>query len=443
MDRKRTAEDVFLAGVSRVLPEKLISREVALKDNFLAIGSLNFSLDSIDHIYVIGAGKASSMMASEVEKILGNRIREGHIVVKYGHSCKLKYINSSEAGHPIPDSNGFKATKTILEIATRAGSNDLVLCLLSGGGSALLADFPEGSSPEEMVQVNNLLINSGASINEINSVRKHLSLVKGGQLARAVYPATLVSLILSDVIGDPLDVIASGPTSPDPTTYKQALSVLEKYNLARSVPERILKYLRDGETGLSRETPKPEDPVFERTYNILIGTNYLALEAAKMKAADLKLNPLIITDKLQGDVSAIAEYMLETSLRYKNDKNVIKPVCLLFGGEPTLRITGNGLGGRNQHLALLCAKMLCNQPGITILCAGSDGTDGPTDAAGAVVDSDTIRRADAINIHPEKYIQEFDSYNFFKKAGGHIITGPTMTNVMDIIVVIVENLKKK
>ena len=443
MDSKRTAEDIFLAGVSRVLPEKLISREIALKDNVLTIGSLNFSLDSIDHVYVIGAGKASSMMASEVEKILGTRISAGHIVVKYGHSSKLKYINCSEAGHPIPDSNGINATKTILEIAARAGSNDLVLCLLSGGGSALLADFPEGSAPEEMVHVNNLLINSGASINEINSVRKHLSLVKGGQLARAVYPATLVSLILSDVVGDPLDVIASGPTAPDPTTYEQSLAVLEKYNLIGSVSGSILKSLRDGVAGLRPETPKPADPVFKKTYNILIGTNYLALEAAKKKAADLKLNPLIITDKLQGDVPSIAEYILEISLRYKNGKNIKKPVCLLFGGEPTLKMTGNGLGGRNQHLALLCARMLCNQPGITILCAGSDGTDGPTDAAGAIVDSDTLRRAYSLHIHSGNYIQKFDSYNFFKKAGGHIITGPTMTNVMDIIVVIVENPERK
>ena len=437
MNKRTIAEQIFRAGVDRVLPERLITKTMELKDNILLIGQMNFSLQEIENIYVIGAGKASAMMGAEVEKILGKRITEGHIVVKYGHSCKLKYIKVSEAGHPVPDSSGFKATKDILNIAGKAGSNDLVLCLLSGGGSALLPDFPEGSSPEEMISVNNLLINSGACIEEINSVRKHLSIVKGGQLAVAVYPATLVSLILSDVPGDPLDVIASGPTTPDPTTFQQALTVLEKFNLTRTVSEGILKYLHEGETGNRPETPKPGDPVFEKTSNLLIGTNKLALEAAKQKASELNIYPLIIDDNLQGDTSAVAKYVMETTLKYKGDESKVKPACLLFGGEPTVKMTGKGLGGRNQHLALLTAMLLQNYPGITILSAGTDGTDGPTDAAGAVVDADTITSALSKNIDPAKYLRDFDSYHFFKKAGGHIITGPTMTNVMDIIVVLI------
>jgi glycerate-2-kinase len=228
MNSRDIAEKIFITAVESVLPEKLISKVMMIKDSYLIVGSLKYSLKVVNKIYVIGAGKASALMAGEVEKILGNRITEGHIVVKYGHSCKLKYIKITEAGHPVPDSNGYKATKAILKIAKRTGLNDLVICLLSGGGSALLADFPDGSSPEEMSLISNLLINSGASINEINSVRKHLSNVKGGQLARAVYPGTIISLVLSDVIGDPLDVIASGPTTPDPTTYKQALDILER-----------------------------------------------------------------------------------------------------------------------------------------------------------------------------------------------------------------------
>jgi hydroxypyruvate reductase/glycerate 2-kinase len=438
MNHRSIAEQIFLAGVESVLPDRLITKEMSLKDNCLVIGHLNFSLNTVENIYVIGAGKASAMMGADVEKILGSRITEGHIVVKYGHSCKLKFINVSEAGHPVPDSNGFKATKSILRIAGKANSNDLVICLLSGGGSALLPDFPEGSSPEEMISVNDLLINCGASIKEINAVRKHLSVVKGGQLARAVCPAALVSLILSDVPGDPLDVIASGPTTPDPTTFRQALDVLDKYNLTATVPGAILKYLKEGWTGIRPETPKPADPVFEKTCNLLIGTNSLALEAAKRKAAELKLDPYILDNKLQGDSSSVAEYIVETSLKYKNDKDVKKPVCLLFGGEPTVRMTGKGLGGRNQHLALLCGILLQNHPGIIILSAGTDGTDGPTDAAGAVVDSETLHDALSKNIDPAKYLREFDSYHFFKQAGGQIITGPTMTNVMDIIVVIVE-----
>lgn len=438
MNRRTIAEQIFLAGVESVLPERLITKEMALRDNCLVIGHLNFSLETIENIYVIGAGKASAMMGAEVEKILGSRITEGHIVVKYGHSSKLKYIRVTEAGHPVPDSNGFKATRAIMEIAGMAKRNDLVVCLLSGGGSALLPDFPEGSSPEEMIKLNDLLINSGASIDEINAVRKHLSIVKGGQIARAICPATLVSLILSDVPGDPLDVIASGPTAPDPTTYQQALDILDKYDLTASVPVGILKYLKEGAAGKRPETPKPGDHIFEKSYNFLIGTNRLALEAAKQKASEFNINAVIIDDQLQGDTNSVAEYIVETSLKFKVDKNEVKPVCLLFGGETTVKMTGKGLGGRNQHLALLCAILLQNHPGITILSAGTDGTDGPTDAAGAVVDSDTITGALLKNIDPAKYLREFDSYHFFKKAGGQIITGPTMTNVMDIIVVIVE-----
>jgi len=437
MNSKILAEHIFLAGVDSVIPGKLINGKMAIENDHLIIGTLQFSLQQINNIYVIGAGKVSAIMAAEVEKILGNRISDGHIVVKYGHSCKLKYIKVREAGHPVPDSNGYKSAKTILKIANKLKQNDLVLCLLSGGGSALLPDCPEGSSPEEMNIVNNLLINCGASIHEINTVRKHLSMIKGGQLARAVYPGTLVNLILSDVIGDSPDVIASGPTTPDPTTFSQALKVLEKFDLLNSVPEIILKYLHEGETGIRPETPKPGDLVFEKTFNLLIGTNRLALEACKEKAVKLKYNTFIIDDKLQGDASDVAEFLIKTSLKYKNDKKVTKPVCLLLGGEPTLKITGKGLGGRNQHLALSCSILLENHPGIIILSAGSDGTDGPTNTAGAVVDSETVHNALAKNIDPEKYMREFDSYNFFKRAGGHIITGPTMTNVMDIIVVLI------
>ncbi len=438
MNCRTIAEKIFLAGVESVLPDRLIVNEMSLKDNCLKIGHLDFPLETIENIYVIGAGKASAMMGAEVEKILSGRITEGHIVVKYGHSCNLKYIDVTEAGHPIPDTNGLRATREILKIAETASWNDLVICLLSGGGSALLPDVPDGCSLEDMIKVNDLLLNCGACISEINAVRKHLSVVKGGQLARVVYPATLVNLILSDVPGDALDVIASGPTVPDPTTYLQALTVLSAFGLSRTVPRGILTFLKEGAAGKKPETPKPDDPVFDKTYNILVGTNRKALEAAKNKALEFNINAVIIDDQLQGDTLTVADYLVQTSIRFKNDTNEVKPVCLLFGGETTVKMTGKGAGGRNQHLSLLSALLLRNNPGITILAAGTDGNDGPTDAAGAVVDSDTVPVAISKNIDPEKHILDFNSYHFFKKAGGHIITGPTMTNVMDIIVVIVE-----
>lgn len=432
------AEKIFLAGVESVMPQRLITNVMSLKDNCLKIGNLDFPLETVENIYVVGAGKASAMMGEEVEKILGDCITEGHIIVKYGYSRKLKYIGVTEAGHPVPDANGFKATREIINIAGTAGCNDLVICLLSGGGSSLLSDAPEGCSPGDMIKVNDLMIKSGASISEINAVRKHLSEIKGGQLARIVYPATLVNLILSDVPGDHLDVIASGPTVPDPTTYLQALSVLDMYGLTALVPTGILSILKNGDEGKRPETPKPGDPVFERAHNILVGSNRQALEAAKNRAMEFNVNAIIIDDQLQGDVSTVAEYLVETSLKFKNDKDEVKPVCLLFGGETVVKVNGSGKGGRNQHLALLIALLLQNKPGLTFLSAGTDGNDGPTNAAGAVVDSDTISLALLKGTDPEKYLTNFDSYHFFKRAGGHIFTGPTMTNVMDLIVVVVE-----
>jgi glycerate 2-kinase len=437
MNSKTIAEQIFLAGVESVLPDRLITRAMSLNENCLKIGSLSYNLETIENIYVIGAGKASAMMGAEVEKILGNRITEGHIVVKYGYSCQLKYINITEAGHPRPDPNGFKATTDILKIAGAANCNDLVICLLSGGGSSLLPDVPEGCSAEDIIKVNDLLINCGASISEINAVRKHLSIVKGGQLARIVYPATLVNLILSDVPGNHLDVIASGPTVPDPTTYLQALTVLATFGLSRTIPRGILTSLKEGAAGKRPETPKSGDPVFSKTYNILVGSNRVALEAAKVKSLDLNINAIIIDDQLQGDISTVADYIVETSIKFKNDRDEVKPVCLLFGGETTIKMIGKGAGGRNQHLALICALLLQNHTGITVLSAGTDGTDGSTEVAGAVVDSDTVAAAISKNVDPQKYLSEFDSFHFFKKTGNQIITGPTMTNVMDIIVVLV------
>jgi glycerate 2-kinase len=438
MNNKSIAEQIFLAGVERVLPDRLISNAISVRKNNLIVNDLSFDLDLFENIYLIGAGKASALMGAEVERILGDRITGGHIVVKYGHSCTMKKVKISEAGHPVPDSNGFDAAKAILELSSKATANDLVICLLSGGGSALLPDFPQGASPEDMIKTNNLLVNCGASIGEINTVRKHLSLVKGGQLARAIYPGTLITLILSDVIGDPLDVIASGPTVPDPTTFKQALDILNKYDLTGSIPQGITNYLAGGVGGTRPETPKQGDPVFDKTCNILIGNNKIALEAARQRALGLHLNAEIIDDRIEGDIYEVGDYLIDTALKYQSEVRDARPICLLFGGEPTVKVSGKGSGGRNQHLALYCATCLTSLKEITILSAGSDGSDGPTSAAGAVVDCNTINNALSEGIDPVEYLKEFDSFNFFRKAGGHIVTGPTMTNVMDIIIVIVE-----
>lgn len=437
MDRNSIAEQIFLAGVAGVLPDQLIRSQVKLMKNILSVAGNNYDLSSIKNIYVIGAGKASALMAREMESILGKRISKGHIVVKYGHGCELNFISITEAGHPLPDANGVAAARQILEIAQSADEDDLVICLISGGASSLLADFPEGSSLNELQQVNELLVKSGAGIKEINTVRKHLSGIKGGQLARAIYPAKAVSLILSDVVGDPLDIIASGPTTYDTSTFSDAIAVIEKYHLEDKVPKSMMLYIQNGIAGWLPETPKAGDKVFENIKNLVIGSNNIALNAAADKAQSFGFTTHIITDALEEDYTEVADFILTTIEKFSNDHKE-KPLCLLFGGEPTVKVTGNGLGGRNQHLALYCALKLQGTKGISLLCAGTDGSDGPTDAAGAVVDGETAAKAKSAGIEAQEYLNKADSYHFFKQAGGHIITGSTKTNVMDMMVVLIE-----
>lgn len=438
MRNRDNALSIFLAGVRSVLPEKLVTDTLRLKGQILAAGRHEISLDGINNIWVIGAGKASAAMGHYVECILGDRISGGHIVVKYGHSCLLKKIKVTEAGHPLPDDNGFRAAREIMEMASGASGNDLVICLISGGASALLSDLPGGLLPEELYIVNNLLLRSGATINEINCVRKHLSSIKGGQLARTIRPARLITLIISDVIGNHPDVIGSGPTSPDTTTFADALAILDKYNLTGDVTRGVINYLRDGYAGYHPETPKPGDIIFEGTLNVIAGTNQTALRACKNEAVKLGYSSYIIDAALEGDVENVCESIINTALSFRNNKAIPKPSCLLYGGETTVKVTGSGTGGRNQHLALSAALKLKDIHGITVLSAGTDGTDGPTDAAGAVADSGTLASALALKEDPINYLADFDSFNFFRKAGGLITTGPTFTNVMDIVVVIVE-----
>ena len=438
MNNREYAQKIFMEGISGVLPGKIINSVISVPGPVFRIKDLSFRFDDFKNIYVIGAGKASAAMAHYTEVKLKERITGGHIVVKYGHSCKLRKIKVTEAGHPVPDKHGFRATAEIKELASNASESDLVICLISGGGSALMADLPEGLLPEELYIVNNLLVRCGAPINEINCVRKHLSEIKGGQLSRIVWPAILVTIILSDVPGNPLDVIASGPTVPDPSTFSQALDIIEKYGLVPDLTAGVLRYLREGAAGMHPETPKEGDPIFSKTHNILAGTNSDALLSAANYAADCGFDVKINADGLTGDVDSAARLITGEALNIRNDKSVRKPACLLYGGETTVKVNGDGLGGRNQHLALTAALRLENMPGITLLSGGTDGNDGPTNAAGAVVDAETACKAREAGIDPEKYLADFDSYNFFRAAGGHIITGPTFTNVMDMAVVLVE-----
>jgi glycerate 2-kinase len=438
LDYRKMAEEIFLAGVAAVLPDKLIREQVRLENEYLTIGKIKFDLRQIKNIYVVGAGKASAIMAKEIEAILGDRITEGHVITRYGHGCKLNRIALTEADHPTPDANGIKGTAKILHLVKKAAENDLVLCLLSGGGSALMADYPDGGQLSDLIKINQLLVGCGADISEINIVRKHLSNVKGGLLAREAQPGRMVTLILSDVPDDRLDVIASGPTVPDPSTFQDALDVVKKFALEPHLPPPLLKHLADGVAGRIPETPKEGDPLFKRTRNIIIGNNHIALQASLKKAIALGFETKIASTALSGDSTVMANAIINDASAMQKHPAIANDICLLLGGETTIKVTGHGLGGRNQHLALAAAIELEDKPGITMLSAGTDGTDGPTDATGAVVDSQTILTAKTKGIDTNHCLQNFDSYHFFKNIGGQIITGPTRTNVMDIVVVIVK-----
>ncbi len=421
-------------AVSAVHPVQLIRRHVQIKaPATLVISGDDYVLPPQGRLIVLGAGKASAAMAQELEKVLEGHLRpEGFIVTKYGHALPLQQLELLEAGHPVPDEHSLEASRRFLETAAAAGENDLVILLLSGGASALLADVPEGASLADVQQLFTLLLNSGAGIHDINIVRKHLSKIKGGWLAQNIYPATLCTLVLSDVVGNDLSVIGSGPAVPDPSTFADTMAVLQKYRLSEQLPPAIRRYLDDGVAGVVPDTPKAGDVVFTKVHHYLAGTNHIALQAAADKARSLGYHPQVLSSETTGDAHTVAATLVAAARAYEGPR----PACLLAGGETTVHVTGDGKGGRNQQLALAAAIALAGHEGITLLCAGTDGTDGPTNAAGAVVDHQTLERAAALQLDAQDFLQRQDAWTFFSKAGGLLVTGPTQTNVMDLMIML-------
>lgn len=441
---RRDAAHVLAAAVAAVDPKAAVRRVVRRIGLTLRIGEHSYRLNRLRRIFVVGAGKADAPMAAALEEVLGNRITDGLLSVKYGHVVPLRRIRLIEAGHPLPDQSGQRAAERILEIAQEAREDDLVICLISGGGSALLPAPVNGVTLEDKIQVTDLLLRSGATIQEINTVRKHLSRIKGGQLARAAWPAQVVVLILSDVIGNPLDAIASGPAVPDPTTFEDALAILARYGLDEQIAPSARDYLRRGASGSEPETPKPDDSVFERVRTVVIGSNEHAVRAAAAAARGRGYRPLLLTPFLEGEAREAARVLVSVARGVQEaGMPASPPACVVAGGETTVTVRGPGKGGRCQEFALSAAMAIERRPSTLVAAFGTDGTDGPTDAAGAVADGTTIERAAATGLNPVRAMEANDSYPFFSAIGDLIVTGPTNTNVNDIYIALVGESRTK
>ena len=429
---------IFHEGLQAVEPATAVKRYCRLEEDRLSINNWTFDLKKYHNIFIIGAGKAAAPMTAALEEILGERITSGIINVKYDHVAELERVKLIEAGHPLPDKNGRRGAEKILNLAKDAQKDDLVLCLISGGGSALLPlPFP-GLSLKDKQETIKVLLACSATIHEINAIRKHTSMLKGGRLAQAASPATLVSLILSDVVGDDLDVIASGPSVPDSSTFLQCMDIFSKYNIINKLPDAVVNHIQAGVKGEVSETPKDDDPVFEKTHNLIIGSNIETLMAAKHKAETLGYNVLVLSSMIEGETRHVARVhgAIAREIR-KTGHPLASPACILSGGETTVTLKGTGLGGRNQEFALAAAMDIAGNKNIVILSGGTDGTDGPTDAAGALADTTTIERAVEMGLNPQHFLANNDSYHFFQKLGDLLITGPTNTNVMDLRIVLV------
>jgi hydroxypyruvate reductase len=432
------AREIFQAGVSAVEPRAAVLRHVRLRGDVLDVAGQGHDLSDVDGVYVVGMGKAAAVMATALEELLGGRVRGGVVSTKHGHGVPTRTVRVREASHPVPDEGGVLAADELATLLAKTGPRDLVFCVISGGGSALLPAPAEGLTLEDKQETTKRLLECGAAIQEINAIRKHLSRTKGGRLARLAQPSMLISLVLSDVVGDPLDAIASGPTVPDPTTYEDCLRILARYEVEATVPGPVLRHLEAGARGEVPETPKPGDTAFERTRTVVVGNNARAVEAAREKAQELGYHTLVLSSVMEGETRDVARVHAAIAKEILTSGNPVpRPACILSGGETTVTIRGGGSGGRNQEFALAAALDVEGLEGVLLFSGATDGTDGPTDAAGAWADGTTVRRGRELGLDAATMLRENDSYPFFRGLGDLLVTGPTRTNVMDLRMVLV------
>jgi hydroxypyruvate reductase len=447
MNPPEDLRSIFLRAVERVDPLSMIPRSISVESGSIVIRSdgqtIREDLSDYRDIVVLGIGKASARMGKAMEAVLGGHLTRGTVITKYGHSEKLSKISVMEAGHPIPDGNGITGARLLQRIAIEADHRTLIILLISGGGSALFCLPREGVSLQDLQMMTGLLLESGADIQEMNCLRKHTSQVQGGLFARMSYPARTISVILSDVVGDRLDTIASGITAPDCTTFAQAKSILKKYRLEERIPRSIAEVIESGVRGGVLETPKEGDPAFRHVTNVLLGNNLAACREARSQGERLGYRACIITSSLTGEAREIAKFF--TAMARDLDRGISdfpRPALLVSGGETTVTIRGTGKGGRNQEMALaFLVDLMEDHPlfrNIHFLSAGTDGNDGPTDAAGALVTGELAERTRSLGLDPAQLLRDNDSYTFFEATGALFKTGPTNTNVGDLQLLIVE-----
>lgn len=435
---RQVAESAFREALLAADPEEAVHRYFRLKGDVLRVGDIDYFLSRFDRIFVFGAGKASLRMALAVERILGDRVANGLIICGRGSGGSLRRLLVREASHPLPDEDGVSATEELLEMADPLTDQDLVIFLVSGGGSAMLTAPPPGVSVPDLQRATRLFLHSGMTIHEINTVRKHLCRVKGGRLAARISPATIITLILSDVIGDRLDLIASGPTAPDPSGYPEAIASLERRGLWEQMPDSIREALLAGRAGRVPETPKPDSPVFKRVHHRIVGSNRMSLLAAQARAKRMGMNTILLSSSVCGESREIAQFYAALAREIRNfDQPVKAPACLIAGGETTVKVNGDGRGGRCQEMALAIARTIAEIPGTVFLAAGTDGVDGVTDAAGGIADSSTLERALAKGLDLERSLARNDAYPALRELGDLVKTGPTGTNVMDVHILLV------
>jgi len=434
---RANALEIFHAGLQAVESDVCMRRHIHLAGGLLKIGGKTYNLNKCKDIYVVGFGKVSGLMAAVLEELLEGRIKAGIVNVQYGYDAPCRVVEVNTAGHPIPDDAGIKGTIEIIHLLRNAGENDLVICLISGGGSALFELPHDGITLGEIQDVTELLLKSGARIDEVNTIRKHISQVKGGRFV-TMCKAEIVSLILSDVVNDQLDTIASGPTSPDYSTFLDCEKILMKYGLFQKIPASIRTHVQKGLVGKVGETPKFTDKIFDKVHNVIIGNNRMALKASYKKAAELGYHTSILSSYMSGEAREVAKVYGAIAKEIHQSGNPVKrPACIIAGGETTVTVKGNGKGGRNQEFVLSAALEINGLENTVILSAGTDGIDGNTDAAGAVADGFTGMRANRMAMDPEAYRDGNNSYSFFKGLNDLIVTGPTKTNVMDIMILVI------